>query len=242
MIFTPGTFRFRRGSNPRAYRRSYSTHTNMTTPKTEPKIRKHAHHANSYSDSPEAASDAQTMQSTTMIEACDRLGQKLDEVTAIIREQALAWQQIREPIGANSSGDEIPGRPNVNDRPMESHPLAAKSSNGPEPERLEIGAAQNAEPPADLTGAPSATGAATMAEQARRLVDTLSTSRDGWQEQAADLQQALESIMDFLERQNAAAAAAPKVDIADIISRLRNLEEEQQNLRSQISINRWGPS
>jgi hypothetical protein len=80
---------------------------------------------------------------------------------------------------------------------------------------------------------------AAAAENARRLVDTLSRSRDGWPEQAASLQQSLEAIMDFLEGQ--AGAAAPKVDAAEIMSRLRNLEEEQQNLQSQFNNNRWGP-
>ena len=81
---------------------------------------------------------------------------------------------------------------------------------------------------------------AAVAGNARRLVDTFSRSRDAWQEQAASLQQSLEAIMDFLERQ--AEAAAPKVDAAEIMSRLRNLEEEQQNLQSQFNNNRWGPS
>jgi hypothetical protein len=53
------------------------------------------------------------------------------------------------------------------------------------------------------------------------------------------MQQALEAIMAHLESQ--AASATLKVDVADIMSRLRDLEEQQQSLQSQFGNNRWGP-
>ena len=72
-----------------------------------------------------------------------------------------------------------------------------------------------------------------------RLIDTLSRSRDRWQEQAAGTRQALEAIMSHLESQ--AANAAPKVDVAGIMSRLRDLEVQLQNLQTQFNTNRLGP-
>jgi hypothetical protein len=125
-------------------------------------------------------------------------------------------------------------------------PLVAQAPGNPPPGRPDTQPGQDAGPFAqegnggENAGAPGDGGMAAVAGNARRLVDTFSRSRDAWQEQAASLQQSLEAIMDFLERQ--AEAAAPKVDAAEIMSRLRNLEEEQQNLQSQFNNNRWGPS
>jgi len=210
---------------------------------TEHKIQKHisAHHPATESDTAAAATETQSDASTTMIEACDRLSQKLDEVTAIIKEQIQAWQQIPELAGSNSGGSETAvhlavDSPTTDRAPLDPQISKALGSEGPEIQQSQNAAASTS------TGASETNGSSVVAERARQLIETLSRSRDGWQEQAASLQQALEAIMDFLEGQAAAVAAAPKVDVAEIVSRLRNLEEEQQNLRSQMSVNRWGPS
>ena len=68
------------------------------------------------------------------------------------------------------------------------------------------------------------------------MADTLAGSGQSWPEQAAGVQQALESIMAYLENQ--AATAAPKVDVAGILGRLSDLEEQQKNLQSQFNNNR----
>jgi polyhydroxyalkanoate synthesis regulator phasin len=75
---------------------------------------------------------------------------------------------------------------------------------------------------------------------ASRVADAISRAQSAGQEQAASMQQALEAIMAHLETQ--AASATLKVDVADIMSRLRDLEEQQQSIQSQFSSNRWGPS
>jgi hypothetical protein len=206
----------------------------MTNPKTDHKSKKPTSTNPPASGSALAAApERQTIASATMIEACDRLAQKLDEVAGIVREQIQAWHQIREPAAPDAGA-------------RERVPLADQASKRPQTARAEIepgqGAGARAQDQTDgeSAGAPGTEGLGSATENARRLVDTISRSRDGWQEQAAGLQQALEAIMDFLESQ--AANAAPKVDVADIMNRLRNLEEEQQSLQSQFSTNRWGPS
>jgi hypothetical protein len=45
-----------------------------------------------------------------MIEACNRLGQKLDEVTDLFRQQIEAWRQIGPPAAAHSAGGENTAR------------------------------------------------------------------------------------------------------------------------------------
>jgi hypothetical protein len=212
---------------------------------TEHKIRKHisVHHPATESDMAAATSETQSDGSTTMISACDRLSQKLDEATAIIKEQIQAWRQIPETAAPNSGGIETAAHLPVDSPTTERAPLDAQISKVLTSEDPEIQGSQDAASPTSTsTGVSDTNGATVMPERARQLIETLSQSQDAWQEQAASLQQALESIMDFLEGQAAAAAATPKVDVAEIVSRLRNLEEEQQNLRSQMSVNRWGPS
>ena len=215
----------------------------MTNPKTDHKSRKatSTNHPVSHSDIAAAAPEGQTTASTTMIEACDRLAQKLDEVAGLVREQMQAWQPIREPAASDPSGRETPASPAVDVPVRERVPLADQTPRRPQPAPQEMEPGQGAgSREQDATAAPEDKGMAAVAENARRLVDTLSRTRDGWQDQAASLQQALGAIMDFLEGQ--AANAAPKLDAAEIMSRLRNLEEEQHSLQSQFNTNRWGPS
>jgi len=177
-----------------------------------------------------------------MIEACDRLTQKLDEVAGLFRQQIQTWTQIREPALADSGAREIPDDPGADAQTSERVSLADQARRKPQPQRSVIepgqgaGSSMQEEIGLGTAGAPKDDGLAGMAENARRLVDTFSHSRDGWQEQADSVRQSLEAIMDFLERQ--AAAASPKVDAAEIMSRLRNLEEEQHNLQSQFNNSR----
>ncbi len=74
------------------------------------------------------------------------------------------------------------------------------------------------------------------APDASRLLDTFARAQAGWPRQAADLRQALEAVMEFLENQ--AAAVPSRLDLSDILARLQNLEEQQKNLQSQFSANR----
>lgn len=172
-----------------------------------------------------------------MIGACDRLGGKLDEVAGILREQMEAWRQLREPAAPCPGAPETPAHPpGIGAAPVESSGAGAdREPTGPtawpetEPDK-EAGASAG-----DETGAESM---AAMTESARRLADTLSRSQGGWPEQAAGLQQSLEAIMAHLESQ---AAAAPRVDVAGIMNRLRDIEEGQKNLQGQLNNNRWGP-
>jgi hypothetical protein len=205
----------------------------MKNPKTDQKNSKSTTTANP-EGRPAAASERQTIASATMIEACDRLGGKLDEMAGIVREQIEAWRQIHEPAAPNPGGIESPADPSGFVRaPVESSEAGGdRNPKGPL-EGRETGPDKTA---GDETGAESMTA---LAEGARRLADTLTQTRSGWPEQAAGIQQALEAIMAYLENQ--AAAAAPQVDTADIIKRLKDLEEEQENLQSQLNNNRWGP-
>jgi hypothetical protein len=224
-------------------RRLSNPQQNMTNPKTDPKIRKpiSTSHPDSHDDIAAASPEGQTTASATMIEACDRLTQKLDELTGIVREQIQERHQFREPAAIDSSERETPAYPAIDPQVMERVPLSNQAPRRPQPARSEIESGQRAGSRAqEDTGTPGPDGMAVATENARRLIDTLSRSRDGWQEQAAGLQQALEAIMDFLESQ--AATASPKVDVGEIMSRLRNLEMEQQTLQSQFNTNRWGPS
>jgi hypothetical protein len=166
-----------------------------------------------------------------MIEAFDRLGQRLDQVSAAVAEQVQALQQMRGPLAPSLSPDF------VEDTRL-NRQIASGTQNPriPESQGSEIALSGQ-----DGTTAPgTGHGTAALAENARRLVDTLSRSRDDWQAQAADLQQALGAIMDYLENQ--AAANTTKSDLNEIMSRLRNLEEEQRNLSSQFNTSRWGAS
>jgi hypothetical protein len=244
----------------------------MHNPKTDPKVRKPASTTH-----PAGRASA----STAMIEACDRLGQKLDEVADLFREQIEAWWQIQPPESAHPAA-----RENADHRvaaapaaerpfPAEQRPPEPRAETGKgQPEDLaappsvstaqaepgreqrrdsatnqgsETGAQAAPAPPRDAGAwdqdepqdAPEAPDLTATAAGASHLVDTLARTGGGWPEQAAGVQQALESIMAYLENQ--AATAAPTVDVAGIMSRLKDLEEQQQTLQSQFNVNRWGP-
>jgi hypothetical protein len=206
-----------------------------------------------------------------MIEACDRLGQKLDEVTELFRQQIEAWRQIGPPTvhpaaRANasprgvdapaaeraSSAEEMPPPPPVaptgarrEQPPEQRRDALANPEPAPTPDdgpRLEQRRDADAPlpsgggAPASQPGAPAGNGLAAMAEGARGLAQTLAGSAHDWQEQADSVQQALEGIMAYLENQ--AATAPPKVDVAGILNRLKDLEEQQQNLQSQFNNSR----
>jgi hypothetical protein len=216
----------------------------MNTPKVEHKIRKteSAHRSTPHHDAGSAAPESTAAASITMIEACDRLSGKLDELTTLIREQVQAGQQMQSAESTGSIESEtaagLPIRIDmVSQNQIKPRPQAdLHPTDSGEPVR-DAGSTS-----LDTTDRINRGGTTGMAENTRRLIDTLSQSRDGWQEQAADLHRALEAVMDFLETQAAAATAAPKIDVAEIMNRLRNLEEEQRNLRSQISLTRWSPA
>jgi hypothetical protein len=212
-----------------------------------------------------------------MIEACDRLGQKLDEVAGLLKEQIEAWRQIRAPRPAArenavqraveapgtervSTVEKTPPAPQPNHkaetrdsqqekhavrpsgRPVSATPPAQSPQAGQPWEQRQEAAAPlppDAGAPAPQAAGPADDGLTAMAQGARSLVDTLSGSRPGWPEQAAAVQQALESVMAYLENQ--AAAAAPNLDVAGVMSRLKALEEQQQSAQSQFNNNRWGP-
>jgi hypothetical protein len=218
----------------------------MTNPKTDHIIKKHTstNDPAPRSDNAAATPESNITASATMVEACDRLAQRLDEVASLFREQIQASHQTRESAAPGAGVRETPASQAVDADVTERIPLADQAPRRPQAARPEIQPGQDAGSRAlDETGdgsaaSPGDEGASAAVQNAHRLVDTLSRSRDGWQEQAAGLQEALEAIMDFLEGQ---AATAPKVDVAEIMSRLRNLEEEQQSLQSQFSTNRWGP-
>jgi hypothetical protein len=200
----------------------------MTNPKTEHKIRKPTATTHPIRPAPVAAPERPPSASANMIEAFDRLGQKLDEVAGLFREQVEVWRQIRPPAAQAGPAAEPRFRYIETATPAP----AATPQTGQLLERRREAAAT-------LPDAPAEGGLAAMAEEANRLVDTLSHAGGGWPEQAAGVQQALESIMAHLENQ--AAAAPPKLDLEGIMSRLRDLEEQQQNMQSQFNNNRWGP-
>jgi hypothetical protein len=212
-----------------------------------------------------------------MMEACDRLGQKLDEVAGLFREQVEAWRQIRPPAAPRENAVHravtAPGRERApaaeETPPTAAFPIAAPPDNpavqagpsseqqrevagnlppasapqaapGPQPEApLSPGELQPPQGAGAQPAAPANDGLAAVAESAKNIVDSLARSAGGSPEQAAGVQQALEAIMSHLENQ--AATAAPKVDVAGIMGRLRDLEEQQQSLQSQYNSHRWGP-
>jgi len=171
-----------------------------------------------------------------MIEACDRLGEKLDQLASLAQALAQAWPQDRGPSGASpgarapadgavARAPAVSGAPGAEEAPRDRRP-------GPGPETGHSQQEHSAAPPA-----PAANGGAPDAgTDPRHLVDTLARSQGAWPEQAADLREALEAVMAFLEKQ--AASAPPRLDLSDILGRLQNLEEQQKNLQSQISLNR----
>jgi hypothetical protein len=206
-----------------------------------------------------------------MIEACDRLGQRLDEVAGLFREQMEAWRRIgpsavpaarsenalhrgvETPAAKRASAVEEmpPAAPTTPEGPMREQPpekrreasatLPPASIPQDEPatdQRRDAAATlpSGERAPAPQPGATAGGGLVEMAQDARRMADTLAGSGQSWPEQAAGVQQALESIMAYLENQ--AATAAPKVDVAGILGRLSDLEEQQKNLQSQFNNNR----
>jgi hypothetical protein len=218
----------------------------MTNPKADLKSGKPTATPHPARRAAAAAPETQTNASTTMIEACDRLGQKLDEVASLFRQQIEAGRQTRPSAAPHSSGGETAVNLAVDAQAAEGVPLAGEAEEKTQPARRagtqdsqqEYSSARaQDETEGASAGARGEDGLA--AADARRLVDTISRSRNGWQEQAAGVQQALEAMMAYLESQ--AASATSKVDVADIMSRLRDLEEQQQSLQSQFSNNRWGP-
>jgi hypothetical protein len=72
----------------------------MTNPKTDQEIIQptSAHRPASRSAIAAARLERQTAASATMIEACDRLAKKLDDVAGIVAEQIEAWHQTGEPV------------------------------------------------------------------------------------------------------------------------------------------------
>jgi hypothetical protein len=153
-----------------------------------------------------------------MIEACDRLGQKLDALAGLFREQMPSWQPGGAATARAATAKEAP--PTIPACPAE--PMVAPSQEQPR-------AAAATLPPTGVTPDPQSGHAASLAE-------ALSRSSHDWQEQSSQVQQALEGIMAHLEKQ--AATAPPQVDVAGILTRLKDLEEQQQNMQSQFNNNR----
>jgi hypothetical protein len=244
----------------------------MTNSKTERKPGQH--HPTAQPGPRRAAAPAPEKQpgpSNALAQACDRLCQKLDEVTGLFREQIEAWRQIQPPAppapprehapSAEEPARQTPVPATAQAEPMQTHgpgaaatwppvsapevaplppPKAPPVGPGIQPGQDARAGAQkepfDSTPPASRPSAPVENGWPAVAREAQRLVDTVARSGGGWAEQAADAQQALEAIMSFLENQ--AASAAPKVDVAGILGRLRNLEDQQQELQSQFNISR----
>ncbi len=247
----------------------------MTNTKTDHKNAKPTSTQHQAARRAAAAPERPTHASPAMIEACDRLDRKLDQVAGLVREQIATWKETREsavPVpapretapnlavdtqrtGRVASANETPQKTQPA-RPVENHdtpqegiaatpivPLptgptpVATSQVGPAPaaeseSEMEPDKGHRASVPDERNGQ----SMAALAEDARRLADTLTRSRNDWQEQSAGVQQALEAIMGFLESQ--AANVAPNVDVAGIMSRLRDLEEQQRTLQSQFNTNR----
>jgi hypothetical protein len=198
----------------------------MTTPKTEHKSRKPeaTPHPTFQSDVPSSFThETAPLASSPIVAACDRLTQKLEELTTLVRQQIQTGQQMPE---STSTG--------LGTAPRNPSPPTPPNAGDSEATRFQSAGTLGAETPPFTSGSARAS--------ARQLTDVFARSRDAWQEQAAELQRALEAIMEFLENEANAAANAPKVDVNNILSRLQNLEEEQNNLRSQLSLTRWSPA
>jgi len=251
----------------------------MTHQKAEHKIKKTAATIHPARPPALAAPARPIHESSTMIEACDRLGGKLDEIASLVREQIAAGQRSGPP-----EVPQPPARENAISRavttPVEQRvasgatpPSPPALANLPAPQVATAQTEENQEQrrettgplPADFTArrelppfqkagvrpkdqsskgnvpgvppaVPEGEGLAAMAQGARRLVDRLADSGAGWPEPAAGMQQALEAVMAYLENQ--AANVAPKFDADAIMSRLRDLEEQQQALQSQFNVSR----
>jgi hypothetical protein len=222
----------------------------MTNPKTD-------HHASkptpAHHQEKRAASDRQEKQTDTsanMTEACDRLGQKLDDLANLMRVQIEAGKQTTGNRAEEvQKAERLPSM--ERGRKMQTGRRGATQSTQPDDGAVtdqtgpdqDDGARAQSEPGGAIVGAlPSGAqrNASPSAMDASRVADAISRAQSAGQEQAASMQQALEAIMAHLETQ--AASATLKVDVADIMSRLRDLEEQQQSIQRQFSSNRWGPS
>jgi hypothetical protein len=170
--------------------------------------------------------------------ACERLGEKLDNLAALAQGLAEAWQQNRAPSGASPAAGNAAAGADSRGREAWSAPGGGETPGERRPGGHETDDSQEENSPA-ATGPAAGAGGANRAPDTSRLVDTLARAQGGWPAQAADLRQGVEAIMEFLENQ--AAAAAPGLDLSGILARLQNLEEQQKNLQSQLSVNRWGP-
>jgi len=234
----------------------------MTNPKTEHKNRKAApaNHADARRVA-DHAPGSNTSASSALIEACNRLSQKLDEITGLIREQLEAGRDVHQTAPpssadrATAAGESTgvltaeraatahePRKPEQPGHGSETKSNQDQRESAPPPGPITAPALE--QPAAGTTSTPppqepGAGGQGTTSAGVSRLIDTLTHSRNGWQEQAADLSRALEAIMVFLENQ--ATTTAPSVDISGIMDRLKDLEEQQQRLQSQLNTNRWGP-
>jgi hypothetical protein len=205
----------------------------MTNPKTDHKIRKPTETRHSSASRAAAPTpERQTSASATMTEACDRLGQKLDEVTGLIREQLDSWRPIRPPAAPPPTATPAAGTVTEPNGPPAQGEIQADQGAGASAQESPSGETA----PAPPAGTSEAGRLAARALEASRLVDTLARSRAGWQEHAAGMQQALEAVTAYLESQ--AATAAPKLEVEAIMSRLKDLEERQQALQTQFNTNR----
>src|SRR5580658_1470723 len=111
----------------------------MTNLKTDHKSRTptSTHDTDSHGDIAVAAPEREFTGSTSMIEACDRLAQKLEEVGGIVREQIQAWNQIRRPEEPNGGGHTTLPYPTVDARATQREALSDQSPRRPEAARPE---------------------------------------------------------------------------------------------------------
>jgi hypothetical protein len=196
------------------------------------------------------AQEKQTDAPTSMIEACDRLGQKLDDLASLVRAQIEAGKQT---AGIRAKALQKMERDPSMERGRKMPPGSRAATQSPQPDAgavtAQTGPDQDASARAQIESGGAGVGvlpsgaqrdAGPSAMDASRVADAISRAQNAGQEQATSMQQALEAVMAHLESQ--AASATLKVDVADIMSRLRDLEEQQQSMQSQFSSNRWGPS
>jgi len=166
--------------------------------------------------------------------ACERLGEKLDNLAALAQALAQAWQPNQGPANAGPGAGGAAAGP-ASPRPEPSPAPGA----GETPRESQSGPGREAAFSQQHSPVPAPdgeAGAAGAAPDASRLFDTFARAQAAWPQQAADLRQALQAIMEFLENQ--AAAAPTRLDLSDILARLQNLEEQQKNLQSQFCANR----
>jgi hypothetical protein len=174
---------------------------------------------------------AEAIPADATIQALDRLGEKLDRTADLLHQHLQGWQQRLEtaavplPPDAASESAATGGRRTEGELDSKQTPSVtqAQSSQVEGPLSIEPGLGQD-------------TAVQGLASDARRLVDGLSSSRNSWEQSLADLRQAVDAIMEYLENQ--AATALPATDLSDILERLKQLEEEQKNLQSRFNNSR----